>query len=45
LAERISFEKMKLSQDHSPETLLQPLKFEITQIPNLEEKIEELNGL
>ncbi|MBQ9554366.1 hypothetical protein IJU97_05505 [bacterium] len=45
LAERIAFEKMKLSQDHSPENLLQPLKFEITQIPNLEEKIEELNGL
>ena len=45
LAERIAFEKMKLSQDHSPEALLQPLKFEITQIPNLEEKIEELNWL
>ncbi|MBR2157895.1 hypothetical protein IJ913_00350 [bacterium] len=43
LAERIAFEKMKLSQDHSPEALLQPLKFEITQVPNLEEKIEELN--
>ena len=45
LAERISFEKMKVSQDHSPENLLQPLKFEITQIPNLDEKIEELNWL
>ncbi len=45
LAERISFEKMKVSQDHSPENLLQPLRFEITQIPNLDEKIEELNWL
>ena len=45
LAERIAFEKMKLSQDHTPESLLQPLKFEITQIPNLSEKIEELNAL
>jgi DNA mismatch repair ATPase MutL len=45
LAERIAFEKMKLSQDHAPETLLQPLKFEVTQIPNLESKIEELNNL
>ena len=45
LAERIAFEKMKLSQDHAPENLLQPLKFEITQIPNLAEKIEELNTL
>lgn len=45
LAERIAFEKMKRSQDLSPENLLQPLKFEITQIPNLEEKIEELNQL
>lgn len=45
LAERIAFEKMKKSQDLDPENLLQPLKFEITQIPNLEEKIEELNQL
>ena len=45
LAERIAFEKMKLSQDYTPENLLQPLKFEITQIPNLSEKIEELNAL
>lgn len=45
LAERIAFENMKKSQDLNPETLLQPLKFEITQIPNLEEKIGELNQL
>lgn len=45
LAERIAFEKMKKSENLNPENLLQPLKFEITQIPNLEEKIEELNQL
>lgn len=45
LAERIAFEKMKTSQDLAPETLLQPLKFEVTQIARLEEKIEELNQL
>lgn len=45
LAERIAFEKMKRSQDHSPENLLQPLKFEVSQILNLSEKIEELNQL
>lgn len=36
---------MKKEQDLSQEPLLQPLKFEITQVPNLEEKIEELNEL
>ena len=45
LAERIAFETMKKEQDLSQEPLLQPLKFEITQVPNLEEKIEELNEL
>ncbi|MBB1578737.1 MAG: DNA mismatch repair endonuclease MutL [candidate division SR1 bacterium] len=45
LAERIAFEKMKIEKDLSSEPLLQPLKFEITQIANLEEKIEELNQL
>lgn len=42
LAERIAFEKMKLNQDLTSETLLQPLKFEVTRIPNLEEKLEQL---
>lgn len=45
LAERIAFEKMKIEKDLSSEPLLQPLKFEITQVANLEEKIEELNQL
>jgi len=45
LAERISFEKMKKSQEHEATNLLQPLKFEVTQIPNLEEKINQLNEL
>ena len=45
LAERIAFEKMKTSQDLTPESLLQPLKFEVTQIIHLEQKIEELNQL
>ena len=42
LAERIAFEKMKLNQDLTPEVLLQPLKFTIMRIPNLEEKLEQL---
>ena len=45
LAERIAFETMKKEQNLSPEPLLQPLKYEITNIPNLSEKIEELNQL
>jgi len=45
LAERIAFEKMKTSQDLTAESLLQPLKFEVTQIAHLEQKIEELNQL
>lgn len=45
LAERIAFEKMKISQELAPETLLQPLKFEVSQIAGLEGKIEELNQL
>jgi hypothetical protein len=36
---------MKKEQDLSRETLLQPLKYEITNVPNLVEKIEELNQL
>lgn len=45
LAERIAFETMKKEQNLNPEPLLQPLKYEITNIPNLSEKIEELNQL
>ena len=45
LAERIAFETMKKEQNLNPEPLLQPLKYEITNIPNLSEKIEELNRL
>jgi hypothetical protein len=36
---------MKKEQNLNPEVLLQPLKYEITNIPNLPEKIEELNQL
>ena len=45
LAERIAFETMKKEQNLNPEALLQPLKYEITNVPNLPEKIEELNNL
>ncbi|GHV28583.1 hypothetical protein FACS1894176_11170 [Bacteroidia bacterium] len=45
LAERIAYETMKKETDLRGEVLLQPLKFEITQIANLAEKIEELNQL
>ena len=45
LAERIAYETMKKEQDLNPEPLLQPLKYEITNVPNLSEKIEELNQL
>lgn len=45
LAERIAFETMKKEQNLNSESLLQPLKYEITNIPNLSEKIEELNQL
>ena len=45
LAERIAFETMKKEQNLNPEPLLQPLKYEITNIPNLPEKIEELNQI
>ena len=45
LAERIAFETMKKEQNLNPEPLLQPLKYEITNVPNLPEKIEELNQL
>ena len=45
LAERIAFETMKKEQNLTPEALLQPLKYEITNVPNLPEKINELNKL
>ena len=45
LAERTAFEIMKKDQNLNPEPLLQPLKYEITNVPNLSEKIEELNQL
>ncbi|NCU32257.1 MAG: hypothetical protein EOM23_04845, partial [Candidatus Moranbacteria bacterium] len=45
LAERISFEKMKKNKNLDPEMLLQPLKFDITSVSNLEKKIGELNFL
>lgn len=45
LAERLAFESMKKEQSLNSEVLLQPLKFHITQVPHLEEKIEELNSL
>jgi hypothetical protein len=36
---------MKKEQNLNSEPLLQPLKYEITNVPNLSEKIEELNQL
>ncbi len=45
LAERIAFETMKKEQNLNPEPLLQPIKYEITNVPNLPEKINELNKL
>jgi len=45
LAERIAFETMKKEENLNPEPLLQPLKYEITNVPNLPNKIEELNQL
>jgi DNA mismatch repair protein MutL len=45
LAERIAYETMKKEQKLTAEILLQPLKFEITRIPNLPDKIAELNQL
>ena len=45
LAERIAYETMKKEEDLNPQPLLQPLKYEITNVPNLSEKIKELNKL
>lgn len=43
LAERIAFEKMKKNTDFSKEPLLQPVKFNVTDVADLEKKIEEIN--
>jgi DNA mismatch repair ATPase MutL len=45
LAERISFEKIKKEKNLNPEILLQPLKFDVVNIPDLEDKISQLNKL
>jgi len=45
LAERISFEKMKKEKNLNPEILLQPLKFDVVNIPDLDDKISQLNKL
>lgn len=45
LAERIAFEGMKQTENLTPEALLQPLKFEISLIADLSQKIEQLNQL
>jgi DNA mismatch repair ATPase MutL len=45
LAERISFEKMKKEKNLNPEILLQPLKFDVVNIPDLEEKLSQLSHL
>jgi DNA mismatch repair ATPase MutL len=43
LAERIAFEKMKKNTDFSKELLLQPVKFNVTDVADLDKKIEEIN--
>ncbi len=45
LAERISFEKIKKEKNLNPEILLQPLKFDVVNIPDLEDKISQLSNL
>lgn len=45
LAERIAFENMKKSLDLKKELLLQPVKFNVIDVPDLQEKIWELNNL
>jgi DNA mismatch repair ATPase MutL len=39
LAERIAFENMKRAVDTSKDLLLQPVKFNVTDVPGLEDKI------
>ena len=43
LAERIAFEKMKKNTDFSKELLLQPIKFNVTDVADLDKKIDEIN--
>ncbi len=43
LAERIAFEKMKKNTDFTKEPLLQPVKFNVTDVADLEKKIDEIN--
>lgn len=45
LAERIAFEKIKKEKNLNPEILLQPLKFDVVNVPDLEEKISQLGLL
>ncbi len=45
LAERVAFENMKKSVDISKELLLQPVKFNVTDVPSLDDKISQLNKL
>ncbi len=45
LAERVAFENMKKSVDATKELLLQPVKFNVTDVPNLDDKIGQLNKL
>lgn len=44
LAERIAFEKMKKNTDFSREPLLQPVKFNVSDVADLESKIDEINN-
>jgi len=39
LAERVAFEQMKKSVDVTKELLLQPVKFNVTDVPGLDDKI------
>lgn len=45
LAERIAFENMKKETNLKKELLLQPIKFNISDIADLQEKINQLNNL
>ena len=45
LAERIAFESMKKTKNLKKELLLQPVKFNVTDVPSLQDKISELNNL
>ncbi len=45
LAERVAFENMKKSVDKTKELLLQPVKFNVTDVPDLDGKISQLNNL